>query len=153
VARYEDDDDEYDLDDQDGSALLKDLRKQLREAKKRDAEREQELTVLRQKTRERELSEVLSAKGLPAKVAKLYSGDATPEAVDAWLQDFGDVFGLNTSTEQQKPDLPAEDVQAHLRIQQAQGTALPATQEAQLRAQIADAKSAEDVIRLIHQGG
>lgn len=143
----DDDDDDAQVDD---STLLRQLRKQLKEAQKANTERDAELATLRGVTRERSLSEVLSQKGLNSKVAKLYPGDAeaTSEAVEAWLSEYGDVFGLQTEAPADS-NVDAASQAAHERMaDSAAGSAAPG-RESDAAARIAAAKNPEELLAFL----
>lgn len=146
-ARHEDyDEDDYDTPGQE-SNLVKDLRKQLREAtKERDALQEQ-VTTLSKVTRTSSLKEVLESKKLNPKLAVFYpaDGEVTPEAVDAWAKEYADVFGIQTQEEAPaEPAIDAEQAQLYGRMVAEQG--VPGTAKlADLAAQIQNAKSAEEL--------
>jgi hypothetical protein len=76
--------------------LVRTLRKALKERDKEHKELQSELAKRAKVDRSRSLADVLKDKGLPEKVANLYPQDAEPtaEAVDAWLGEYGDVFGI-----------------------------------------------------------
>lgn len=89
------------------------LRKEFENLKKQLRERDEELNGLRAEKRTRSVADVLKAKGVDetkaAKAASLYNGaDASEEAVGKWLEDFGDVFGLNQQAQQQDAQQQAE---------------------------------------------
>lgn len=93
-----DDDDEF---DEDESNVVKQLRKVNRELEKRSKELESELSQIREQSRSRNLADVLAKKGLNPKVAKLIPNDveSSEEAIDQWIAEYGDVFGIQESTE------------------------------------------------------
>lgn len=155
MARNQWDEQDDDNEDEfvDETTLLRQLRKQLKDAQKRDAEREAELAQLRGQNRERSLSEVLSTKGLSSKVAKLYPKDAeaTPEAVDAWLSEYGDVFGVQAEQPAQTA-VDEDSITAHQRIAGvAQNTATPG-RESDAAARIAAATTPEELIAFLQSG-
>lgn len=87
-----DTDDAYETED---SHLVKDLRKQLKEAQQRSKQFEEELGQYRTQLRERSVAEVLQAKGVNPKVAKFLPSDVEgDEAIQAWLDDNADLFGV-----------------------------------------------------------
>lgn len=84
-------------DDANDSDLVKTLRKAIRTANAQLKEKDDALSSYSKKERASSLADVLKAKGLDnPKVTKLYPADAetTPEAVDAWLTEFGELFGI-----------------------------------------------------------
>lgn len=72
------------------------LRKQLEETLARLKTLEDENSALKTQTRQAKISGLLTEKKLPAKVAKLIPADLEPttEAVDKWLDEYGDVFNI-----------------------------------------------------------
>jgi hypothetical protein len=84
--------DEIDSNDE---ANPKDLRKQLAKEKKEKQELLDRLASLEKQERSRTVSDLLSEKGLPTKLAGLIPDSATEsrESVEAWLTEYADVFG------------------------------------------------------------
>ena len=104
------DDEEEDTVQNDG---INQLRKVNRALEKRTKELEQELASLKTQTRQRTVKDMLTAKGVPAKVAALIPQDIEPteEGISGWLQEFGDVFGVTQVHEEQaqvNPDVVAQ---------------------------------------------
>lgn len=145
-------DDEFE-DNPGDSDLLKSLRKQLREEKAERAREREELNALRTVNRTRTLSEVLAAKNLPKKVAALYpeTAEATPEAVDAWLTEFGEVFGVEPAP-QAEPNVDAETQAAHERIAAAPGGATQNPRVTEQMAALNAATTKDEVLALIQRG-
>jgi len=88
-------DDNYEDQDND-SQLVKDLRKQLRDKAKALNELQTKVENFETQSRASSIADVLKAKGLPEKVARLLPKDveATEEGVGKWLEEYGDVFGV-----------------------------------------------------------
>ena len=152
------DDDDFDLEDDvqqgnDGSDLLKKLRKAKRADEKRIKELTEQLEGLSKAQRERVVKEVLSQKGVNEKAARLILkdlDDVNEESVSNWLDDNGDLFGLRqtpTNTPEKQLDLAA------LRQQDivTQGAVTPGKAEDQLM-RINAAESAEEIIAMIQSG-
>lgn len=114
--QYEDDDDNDEYGEVDESRLVKDLRKQLREALKVKDELSATVENLSKTTRTSQLKDVLSSKSLNPKLAGFYpsDGEVTPEAVDAWVSEYADVFGIQTQAEE--PDVNPAEAALHQRI-------------------------------------
>ncbi len=153
--------DDYEDDDpQDGTALLRDLRKQLKELSKKNKDMEAQLAEQTTKTRGMTLKEILKGAGVPEKVASLVPGNVEPtaEAVGEWLKEYGDIFGATqgdqSSTEGQQVDqeVPAE-VQ---RMRQMQDVASAGEIKGQTRqvglADLGAASSEEELWALIKKG-
>jgi len=152
------DDDDFDFEDDaqqsnDGSDLLKKLRKAKRADEKRIKELTEQLEGLSKVQRERVVKEVLSQKGVNEKAARLILkdlDDVNEESVSNWLDDNGDLFGLTqapTNTSEKQLDLAA------LRQQDivTQGAVTPGKAEDQLM-RINAAESAEEIIAMIQSG-
>lgn len=94
-----DDFDDDDLDNEGGSQLVKDLRKQLKQAKKDRDELAALADQFKAEQRKTAVSEALKARGARPELAKFYTGEeASPEAVTAWLTENADLFGIPAET-------------------------------------------------------
>lgn len=101
--------DGYEDDDQGGNDLIKTLRKKIADDAKTAKQRDEEFKTLQTQVRTRTVADVLSDKGIPAKVAGLIpeTVEATKAAVETWLGEYGDLFGINqadTGTESTTAD-------------------------------------------------
>jgi hypothetical protein len=142
ATNYYDDDEDNDT----TTDVVGQLRKVNRTLEKRAKELEQELAGLKSQTRQRTVKDVLQAKGLNPKIAALIPQDIEPtdEALVKWIEDYGDVFGVQTQTEE-KPAEKSPEIKAQARINNmvATGTAPDIDEDA--FAKIANAKSKEDL--------
>ena len=116
--QWTDDDDDFDFEDAPATPtndndLVKQLRKAMRAKEKENKELAEKFEALNKVQRERVVKEVLEAKGVNAKAARLIMkdlDDVNEETVSHWLDDNGDLFGYNKQNEadpQQKLDLAA----------------------------------------------
>jgi hypothetical protein len=142
ATNYYDDDEDNDT----TTDVVGQLRKVNRTLEKRAKELEQELAGLKTQTRQRTVKDVLQAKGLNPKIAALIPQDIEPsdEALMKWVEDYGDVFGIQTPTEE-KPAENSPEIKAQARINNivATGTAPDIDEDA--FAKIASAKTKEDL--------
>jgi len=142
ATNYYDDDEDNDT----TTDVVGQLRKVNRTLEKRAKELEQELAGLKTQTRQRTVKDVLQAKGLNPKIAALIPQDIEPtdDALVKWIEDYGDVFGVQTQTEE-KPAEKSPEIKAQARINNmvATGTAPDIDEDA--FAKIANAKSKEDL--------
>lgn len=82
------------------SSLVKDLRRQLRAAKKDIEERDEKITSLSKVSRERSVESVLTSKGVRKGIAKFIPSDITDEAdIEKWLEDNADDLGITLSND------------------------------------------------------
>ena len=107
---WDDDDEDVIQSQQSESDLLKQLRKELKIKSKVLSEMEGQLSSIKTEQRQNVIKSVLESKGVSPKIAKFIPADieASPEAVDNWIADNADVFGLTVQTPTEvQPDLAA----------------------------------------------
>lgn len=83
-------------DTENDTELVRTLRNALKDLKKENKEVAAQLAERAKADRSRSLADLLKEKELDPKIAKLYPGDSdvSAEALDTWLSEFGDVFGI-----------------------------------------------------------
>lgn len=142
--QYDDfEDDDEATPDQNGPA---NLRKALKRAEKDREALKAELETFRAERRVQSVKSVLEAEGINPKIAGLLPPSIdTPEAVKAWLVEYGDVFGkaappAETPDEQVDPNIVAQQ-----RMAQAIATAQGSSKEADLRSLVDGAKTRADL--------
>lgn len=92
--------DDEDLDADNESDLVKQLRAVIKSGREANKAYEQELTSLRPAVRQTSVSSILSGLGVTnPKIAKLIpeSVGADQESIKAWVEEYGDVFGAGTT--------------------------------------------------------
>ena len=148
--QYEDD---YEDDDQelDGTDLVKKLRKAERLKEKRIKELETELSEIRGARRTDVINSVLSERGVNTKIAKFIPSDVepTPDALNSWLEENADVFGIQL----EKPQTD-EDQQRQLRTLRqidaiTSNASVPVGADDILN-RLDQAESAEDIMKMIY---
>ena len=149
------DDEDDDLDAEYGAPTNdNDLLKKLRKAKRADEKRIKELTEqlegLSKVQRERTVKEVLEKKGVNPKATRLILkdlDDITEDSVNNWLEDNGDLFGIEVTKE--APNVSSEERMALSQQDSiAQGAKTPDRGE-DIAMQIENAQSAEELQRII----
>lgn len=145
-------DDEDDFTEESGD-VVKQLRKVNRTLEKRAKELEQELQGLKTQTRQRTVKDVLTAKGINPKVAAFIPNDieVTEEAVTNWLNEYGDVFGVNTQEAPEGAKAQTQDptLQAQKRINEVVSSGTPPGVDEDTMAKILNAKSADDLNNIL----
>lgn len=88
--------DEFDFEDDDqGTDLVKNLRKQVKELSSALKERDEYLQEFMMVTREQELSEALQEMGVNPRVAAFVPDDVEDmDDLEAWIGEYAEVFGL-----------------------------------------------------------
>jgi len=142
ATNYYDDDEDNDT----TTDVVGQLRKVNRTLEKRAKELEQELAGLKTQTRQRTDKAVLQAKGLNPKNAAFIPQDidTSEEAINNWVNEYGDVFGIQTQTEE-KPAEKSPEIQAQARINNMVATGTSPDIDEDAFAKIASAKSKEDL--------
>lgn len=88
---------------------LRNLRKSERTLKREKSELEKRLQEVEKTQRQSSIKSLLEAKGVPAKIATFIPSDVDPteDAVNKWLDDYGDVFNIQAAEKTQE-EPPAE---------------------------------------------
>lgn len=117
---------------------------------------EQEVANLKGAVRSRAVADILSAKGVPAKVASLIPSDVEgEEAVTKWLADWSDVFGIKTDEAQQDTAGQAAaiaatpEAAATQRLQDLGNSAVAPGKLADLEARMKEAKTPQELQQLM----
>jgi uncharacterized protein YgfB (UPF0149 family) len=142
---------EYDDEDDDTTTdVVGQLRKVNRALEKRAKELEQELSGLKTQTRQRTVKDVLQAKGLNPKIAAFIPQDidSSEEAITTWVNEYGDVFGIQTPSEE-KPAAKSPEIMAQARINNIAATGTAPDVDEDAFAKIAGAKTREDLDALL----
>lgn len=130
------------------SQLVKELRKQLKAEKRRTKELEAKTGELTKAQKERILKDVLTSKGVNQKIAQFIPEDieASEDAISAWLDANGDVFGYQPSD---KPKVNQEDISSMQKMDAVlTGAETPAFSD-DVANRIANASSEEEVISIL----
>lgn len=144
-------DDEFDDFGDEGTDVVKQLRKVNRALDKRAKELEQELTGLRSQTRQRTVKDVLQAKGINPKIAAFIPQDidTSDEAIGGWLNEYGDVFGVTQNANSEQASNNSVDVSANSRINQVVSTGQVPDVDSDAMAKILSAGNAEELNRIL----
>jgi hypothetical protein len=105
---YDDEDDDFETESTD---VVKQLRKVNRTLEKRLKDLEAEANSLKTQTRQRTVKDVLTAKNVNPKIAAFIPQDIEgEEAITTWLNEYGDVFGIQQEKEAapESPDVTAQ---------------------------------------------
>jgi hypothetical protein len=144
----EEDDDTPTGEFQSDSALVKQLRKQLKAEQRRLKELETSYGELTKAQKERILKDVLSSKGVNQKIAQFIPADieASEDAISSWLDANGDVFGYTPAP---KPVINQQDIASMQKMDAVLTNAeTPATSD-DLQNRIANATSEEEILSIL----
>jgi hypothetical protein len=144
-----DDNDGHDGGSDNDTPLVKDLRRQLRAAKKETVELTEKVTKLEAGSRERSVKDVLTAKGVRPGIARFVPKDVTDEAdIVKWLEENADDLGITLSDDGGAGDQDAEpdpDADARRRAAAVAGRGIAPAKMADLEARMEKAQTPEEV--------
>jgi len=147
---WEDDDDTMEDDDPNSTDLVRKLRKADRSKEKRIRDLESELNTIRSAQRGNSIKSILSEKGVNPKVAAFIPEDIdpTPEAVDNWINEYAELFGLKNNASQN--GLSQNDVNALQEIDSVTSGALSPDKEQDIILRLDQAQSVDDIMNMIN---
>ena len=150
---YEDDDD---FTTEDSS---NDLVKQLRKASKQKDKELQELRAqfdgLNKAQRERAIKDALASRGVNSKIASFIPQDIDPteESVSKWLEDYADVFGIETGQNQATPNVNPNDAAAYKRMTNSADSGVSPEHNGDIMQRLMNANSKEELDEVIRLSG
>lgn len=151
---FDEDDDTFEDDFDDNG--IKNLRKADRAKSKRIKELEDELDTLRKFQRESVVSSVLKEKGVNPKIAAFIPADvaSSSEAIATWLDEYGDVFGVQQQSAPENTQGSMSDsgldLAALRQIDAVTNTAISPDDVNDLMSRVSNAQSAEELINMIN---
>jgi hypothetical protein len=134
---------------------IPELRKAYRKLQKQNKELLDQLGGMQKQVRERSVKDVLADKGLPPKIAAFIPESVnTSDEVEAWISEYGDVFGVQVeSQEVAEPSAPKQvdaNLQALNRISEVQSSGQPYSGDPdQLASLIANARTPEELNEIL----
>ena len=150
---YEDDDD-FSIEDQ-ANDLVKQLRKANKQKEKELAELKAEFQNLSKAQRERAIKDALASRGVNGKIAAFIPQDIDPteESVSKWLEDYADVFGIQTESNQATPNVdPAQAKQYQKMTRSVESGQVPDGADDVMR-RLLNAQTREELDEVIRQSG
>lgn len=159
------DEDDFDLEDffeeedetpkrANSNDALRKVRRAERAKDKQLKELQAELESLRKFQRESTINKVLSEKNINPKIASFIPGDieVSQESISSWLEQYGDVFGIQQVQQQQSGMDPA-DIVALRQIDAATSGAYSLDDTNDLFGSINNAQSQEELLDLLYRQG
>ena len=158
------DEDGFNTEDSGGIAQL---RRQYKAMLKENKDKDAEISKLRTQSRTATVKEILRTKQVNPKLAALIPPDVevTEEAIEKWLEEFGDVFNVKGSAPgegggpasaegQAEPAYSKDDVTALNKVAAASaGATVDMSRAQELLGQIQSAKTQEEFLALMEQHG
>jgi hypothetical protein len=148
---YEDDEDEVTTESND---VVKQLRKANKQKEKELADLKSQFETLNKQQRERAIKDVLEARGVNKKISAFIPQDLDPteESLSKWLDDYGDVFGLDT-TESNQPVVDQATQDAYQKMNRVTGQGITPDSGDDIYRKLMSATSKEELDEVIRQSG
>jgi len=149
---YEDDDD---FTEDTSNDLVKQLRKASKQKDKELAELRSQFDSLSKGQRERAIKDALAARGVNGKIAAFIPQDIDPteESVSKWLEDYADVFGIETSQTQATPNVNPNDAAAYKRMTNSADSGTSPEHNGDIMQKLMNANSKEELDEVIRLSG
>ena len=149
---YEDEDDI--TQDDSPNDLVKQLRKASKQKDKELAELRSQFETLSKGQRERAIKDALAARGVNSKIASFIPQDIDPteESVSKWLEDYADVFGIETS-QTQTPNVNPADAAAYKRMTNSADSGASPEHNGDIMQKLMNANSREELDEVIRMSG
>jgi hypothetical protein len=111
----------------------------------------EQLSSVQKSVRERSVKDVLAAKGLNEKISAFIPVEFTStEEVSAWVEEYGDVFGVQASTSETERTNGSPDLSGLNRIAATQQSGQPFQNDPdQIAGLIAGARTPEDLNKIL----
>ena len=156
MSNYDYEDDDFDTEEKDSSNdLVKQLRKTNKQKEKELAELKAQFESLSKANRDRAIKDALASRGVNGKIAAFIPQDIDPteESVSKWLEDYADVFGVQTQQTQATPNVDPKQAAAYQRMTNAVEQGMTPEYQAEVHRKLLNANSREELDEIIRQSG
>jgi hypothetical protein len=141
--------------DDSSNDLVKQLRKASKQKDKELNELKAQFESLNKSQRERAIKDALAARGVNGKIAAFIPQDIDPteESVSKWLEDYADVFGIETSQTQATPNVNPNDAAAYKRMTNSADSGVSPEHNGDIMQKLMNANSKEELDEVIRLSG
>jgi hypothetical protein len=155
MSNYDYEDDDFDTSSNDGNDLVKQLRKANKQKEKELAELKTQFESISKSNRERAIKDALASRGVNSKIAAFIPQDIDPteESVSKWLEDYADVFGYETQSNQATPNVDPKQAAAYQRMTNAVEQGITPEFQADVHRKLMNANSREELDEIIRSSG
>ncbi len=155
MSNYDYEDDDLDTPTNDGGDLVKQLRKANKQKEKELAELKAQFDSIAKQNRERAIKDALASRGVNQKIAAFIPQDIDPteESVSKWLENYSDVFGVQTEQTQATPNVDPQQAAAYQRMTNAVEQGTTPEYQAEIHKKLLNAGSREELDEIIRQSG
>jgi hypothetical protein len=153
MSNYDYEDDDFDTDN--GNDLVKQLRKANKQKEKELAELKTQFESISKSNRERAIKDTLASRGVNSKIAAFIPQDIDPteESVSKWLEDYADVFGYETQSNQATPNVDPKQAAAYQRMTNVVEQGVTPEFQADIHRKLMNANSREELDEIIRSSG
>ena len=150
---YEDEDDDFTNDS--SNDLVKQLRKASKQKDKELQELRSQFENLSKGQRERAIKDVLASRGVNSKIATFIPQDIDPteESLSKWLDDYADVFGIESGQTQATPNVDPAQAAAYKRMTNSADSGSSPEHNADIMQKLMNANSREELDEVIRLSG
>jgi succinylglutamate desuccinylase len=154
MSNYDYEDDDFEMDSS-GNDLVKQLRKATKAKDKELAELKAQFENLNKAQRERAIKDALASRGVNSKIAAFIPQDIDPteESVSKWLEDYSDVFGIESNQTQATPNVNPADAAAYKRMTNTVETGVSPEHNDNIMQKLMNANSREELDDVIRMSG
>jgi predicted ATP-dependent endonuclease of OLD family len=154
MSNYDYEDDDFDMDSS-GNDLVKQLRKATKQKDKELSELKAQFESLNKAQRDRAIKDALASRGVNSKIAAFIPQDIDPteESVSKWLEDYSDVFGIETNQTQATPNVNPADAAAYKRMTNTVETGVSPEHNDNIMQKLMNANSREELDDVIRMSG
>ena len=155
MSNYEYEDDDDDITTDSSNDLVKQLRKAAKQKDKELQELRSQFENLSKGQRERAIKDVLATRGVNSKIASFIPQDIDPteESLSKWLDDYGDVFGIESSQTQATPNVDPAQAAAYKRMTNTADSGSSPEHNADIMPKLMNANSREELDEVIRLSG
>jgi len=154
MSNYDYEDDDFEMDSS-GNDLVKQLRKATKQKDKELSELKAQFESLNKAQRERAIKDALASRGVNSKIASFIPQDIDPteESVSKWLEDYADVFGIETGQTQATPNVNPNDAAAYKRMTNSADSGVSPEHNGDIMQRLMNANSKEELDEVIKLSG
>ena len=154
MSNYDYEDDDFEMDSS-GNDLVKQLRKATKQKDKELAEMKAQFETLNKAQRDRAIKDALASRGVNSKIAAFIPQDIDPteESVSKWLEDYSDVFGIESNQTQATPNVNPADAAAYKRMTNTVESGVSPEHNDNIMQKLMNANSREELDDVIRMSG
>ena len=155
MSNYEYEDEDDDITTDSSNDLVKQLRKAAKQKDKELQELRSQFENLSKGQRERAIKDLLASRGVNSKIASFIPQDIDPteESLSKWLDDNGEVFGIESGQTQATPNVDPAQAAAYKRMTNTADSGASPEHNADIMQKLMNANTKEELDEVIRLSG